>query len=84
MEAGKFLRRYRAMLMSVGSTFSDEVAAALKVRPSAVADRVEQLQQDLRIVNHAGWPSPPNGWCVKLVVAEAISSLPFSLSYIAV
>lgn len=30
----------------------DEVAAALKVRPSAVADRVEQLQQDLRTVNH--------------------------------
>ena len=30
----------------------DEVAAALKVRPSAVADRVEQLQQDLRIANH--------------------------------
>lgn len=30
----------------------DEVAAALKVRPSAVADRVEQLQQDLRTANH--------------------------------
>lgn len=30
----------------------DEVAAALKVRPSAVADRVEQLQQDLRAANH--------------------------------
>ncbi len=27
----------------------DEVAAALKVRPSAVADRVEQLQQDLQV-----------------------------------
>ena len=30
----------------------DEVASALKVRPSAVADRVEQLQQDLRAANH--------------------------------
>ena len=30
----------------------DEVAAALKVRPSAVVDRVEQLQQDLRTANH--------------------------------
>ena len=30
----------------------DEVAAALKVRPSSVADRVEQLQQDLRTANH--------------------------------
>lgn len=30
----------------------DEVAVALKVRPSAVADRVEQLQQDLRTANH--------------------------------
>ena len=30
----------------------DEVAAALKVRPSAVADRVDQLQQDLRTANH--------------------------------
>ena len=30
----------------------DEVAAALKVRPSAVADRVEQLQQDFRTANH--------------------------------
>lgn len=30
----------------------DEVAAALKVRPSSVADRVEQLQQDLRAANH--------------------------------
>ena len=30
----------------------DEVAAVLKVRPSAVADRVEQLQQDLRTANH--------------------------------
>lgn len=30
----------------------DEVATALKVRPSAVADRVEQLQQDLRTANH--------------------------------
>ena len=30
----------------------DEVAAALKIRPSAVADRVEQLQQDLRTANH--------------------------------
>ncbi len=30
----------------------DEVAAALKVRPSAVTDRVEQLQQDLRTANH--------------------------------
>ncbi len=30
----------------------DEVAAALKVRPSAVADRVEQLQLDLRTANH--------------------------------
>lgn len=30
----------------------DEVAAALKVRPSAVADRVEQLQQDLRTASH--------------------------------
>lgn len=30
----------------------DEVASALKVRPSAVADRVEQLQQDLRVANH--------------------------------
>ncbi len=30
----------------------DEVVAALKVRPSAVADRVEQLQQDLRTANH--------------------------------
>lgn len=30
----------------------DEVAATLKVRPSAVADRVEQLQQDLRTANH--------------------------------
>ncbi len=30
----------------------DEVAAALKVRSSAVADRVEQLQQDLRTANH--------------------------------
>ena len=30
----------------------DEVAAALKVRPSAVADRVEQLQQDLRTANY--------------------------------
>ena len=30
----------------------DEVAAALKARPSAVADRVEQLQQDLRTANH--------------------------------
>lgn len=30
----------------------DEIAAALKVRPSAVADRVEQLQQDLRTANH--------------------------------
>lgn len=30
----------------------DEVASALKVRPSAVADRVEQLQQDLRTANH--------------------------------
>ena len=30
----------------------DEVAAALKVRPFAVADRVEQLQQDLRTANH--------------------------------
>lgn len=30
----------------------NEVAAALKVRPSAVADRVEQLQQDLRTANH--------------------------------
>ena len=30
----------------------DEVAAALKVRPSAVANRVEQLQQDLRAANH--------------------------------
>lgn len=30
----------------------DDVAAALKVRPSAVADRVEQLQQDLRAANH--------------------------------
>ena len=30
----------------------DEVAAALKVRPSAVADRVEQLQQDFRAANH--------------------------------
>ena len=30
----------------------DEVAAALKVRPSAVAARVEQLQQDLRTANH--------------------------------
>ena len=30
----------------------DEVAAALKVRPSAVADRVEQMQQDLRAANH--------------------------------
>lgn len=30
----------------------DEVAAALKVCPSAVADRVEQLQQDLRTANH--------------------------------
>ncbi len=30
----------------------DEVAAALKVRPSAIADRVEQLQQDLRTANH--------------------------------
>lgn len=30
----------------------DEVAAALKVRPSAVAERVEQLQQDLRTANH--------------------------------
>ena len=30
----------------------DEVAAALKVRPSVVADRVEQLQQDLRAANH--------------------------------
>lgn len=30
----------------------DEAAAALKVRPSAVADRVEQLQQDLRTANH--------------------------------
>lgn len=30
----------------------DEVAAALKVRSSAVTDRVEQLQQDLRTANH--------------------------------
>lgn len=30
----------------------DEVAVALKVRPFAVADRVEQLQQDLRTANH--------------------------------
>ena len=30
----------------------DEVAATLKVRPSAVTDRVEQLQQDLRTANH--------------------------------
>ena len=30
----------------------DEVASALKVRTSAVADRVEQLQQDLRAANH--------------------------------
>lgn len=30
----------------------DEVAAALKVRPSAVTDRVEQLQQDLRTANY--------------------------------
>ena len=30
----------------------DEVAAELKVRPDVVAERVEQLQQDLRIANH--------------------------------
>lgn len=50
----------------------DEVAAALKVRPSAVADRVEQLQQDLRTANHKLEAALTGAGCNQ--VAEALKS----------